>query len=112
MIPNPTAHAVDDTDRQKIDESAFPLADHGEFLSRGLTKREWFAAMAMQGLLSAESENWSIGSCQKLVETAVDHADALIKALGNEGAEYTEPNPFLETSASESPRSDIATNSQ
>lgn len=42
----------------------------------GLTKREYFAAMAMQGFVSAGvHSNW------EAVELAVKYADALIKAL-------------------------------
>ena len=63
-------------------ESAFPLADHGEVLASGLTKRELFAVMAMQGLLAQESENWNFGGDITLMATsAVKHADALIAAL-------------------------------
>ncbi|MEM1280901.1 MAG: hypothetical protein AAGG53_12990 [Cyanobacteria bacterium P01_H01_bin.152] len=82
MIPNPTAHAVDDTDRQKIDESAFPLADHGEFLSRGLTKREWFAAMVLQGIVSNNhmysDQPYDV---RDIARSAVSHADALLNEL-------------------------------
>ena len=41
----------------------------------GLTKREYFAAMAMQGLLANKFSHY------QLAEKAVIHADALIKAL-------------------------------
>ena len=63
-------------------ESAFPLADHGEFLATGLTKREFFAAMAMQGLLAQETENWNFGSDSSLLaRVAVEQADRLMDAL-------------------------------
>lgn len=49
----------------------------------GLTKLEYFAAMAMQGLLSTEGsyfpDNQSTGDL--VAEAAVKYADALIKAL-------------------------------
>jgi hypothetical protein len=50
----------------------------------GLTIREHFAAMAMQGILT--SDNFSIGDSieQRQIfraKSAVEHADALIKAL-------------------------------
>jgi hypothetical protein len=47
----------------------------------GLTKREYFAAMAMQGLLAQESEAWGFGDKEKLATEAVAQADALIAAL-------------------------------
>jgi hypothetical protein len=42
----------------------------------GLTKREYFAAMAMQGLLSADSINY-----EAIIGDAVKLADALIEEL-------------------------------
>jgi len=42
----------------------------------GLTKREYFAAMALQGILSSER-----GGNNGTVEAAVAHADLLIEAL-------------------------------
>lgn len=50
----------------------------------GLTKREYFAAMAMQGLLSNYNQNGMYGNSVEypMVEkAAVRQADALIKAL-------------------------------
>ena len=45
----------------------------------GLTKRELFAAMAMQGLCASLNEgSWSY---EQLSEYSVKHADALIKEL-------------------------------
>ena len=42
----------------------------------GLTKREWFAGMAMQGLLASNRT--------AVVQSAVEHADAIIKALSEQ----------------------------
>jgi hypothetical protein len=50
-------------------------------LSYKLTKREQFAAMAMQGLLAQETEDFTLGSSTALVKSAVKYADALIEAL-------------------------------
>jgi len=51
----------------------------------GLTKREYFAALALQGLLAAETENYNFGPTETGTRTAasdaVAHADALIAAL-------------------------------
>lgn len=44
----------------------------------GLTKREYFAAMAMQGMLSTGTANFYD---EKISEWAVKQADFLIKAL-------------------------------
>ena len=45
-----------------------------------LTRRELYAAMAMQGIRSVDVEdNWSIEKC---AEVAVKQADALIAELG------------------------------
>lgn len=46
--------------------------------SYGLTKREYFAAMAMQGLLAKIGNR--TGKIYTIID-AVKHADALIKAL-------------------------------
>lgn len=47
----------------------------------GLTKRELFAGMAMQGMLAQETEEFTFGDIQNLAEQAVKRADALIKEL-------------------------------
>ena len=60
------------------DQSAF-AAMNEVFKQRGLTKREYFAAMAMQGLLS----NSAIGTDPiGTARTAATYADALLKELG------------------------------
>jgi hypothetical protein len=45
--------------------------------SEGLTKREWFAGMALQGLLSATQYNEKHSAAKRAVETA----DAILKQL-------------------------------
>ena len=47
----------------------------------GLTKREYFAAMAMQGILVRGRES---NYPETLAEEAVEQADALIEALNKE----------------------------
>ena len=64
----------------RLDEPAFPVADHGEFLSTGLTKREWFAATALQGLL-VNADYHGDRTWPALAEDAVKCADNLIAAL-------------------------------
>lgn len=47
----------------------------------GLTKREYFAAMAMQGLLAKHGDDDY--QAEQIAGYAVAHADALLKALEN-----------------------------
>ncbi len=54
-----------------MNDPAYPM--HG--FNKGLTKRELFAAMAMQGLLTCFADN------HKVAEMAVKQADALIERL-------------------------------
>ena len=70
---------------------AFPL--HPNHDSRyvdyeGLTKREHFAGLAMQGLLSSFTENAAMGlwttEIEELASTSVQLADALLLALNQE----------------------------
>ena len=56
-------------------DPAFPIPQ----LYRGLTKRELFAAMALQGWLA--DSGGSMSSARDAARYAVDHADALIEAL-------------------------------
>jgi hypothetical protein len=55
------------------DDSVYP---DGYADQHGLTKREYFAAMAMQGLIDKRGNAESITA-----KTAVSYADALIKEL-------------------------------
>jgi hypothetical protein len=64
----------------KADEPAFPV-EASYTASPGLTKREFFAAMAMQGIArdwSNDVTNWRI---EKMAKCAVEYADALLAAL-------------------------------
>lgn len=56
--------------------SAFPTT---EGQAEGLTKRELFAAMAMQGILAADHDNTT--TQDQCMSWAIGHADALISAL-------------------------------
>jgi len=66
-------------------DMAFPVLDRNQTpndtTQLGLTKREYFAAMAMQGLLAAESENFGYSDHEKLARAAVVRADALLREL-------------------------------
>lgn len=69
-------------------EPAFPNFWHPEMgydprnTPCGLTKRELFAAMAMQGMLgSITCARWEEGVMLGVVESSVNYADFLIKEL-------------------------------
>lgn len=57
-------------------ENAYPQGSH----SNGLTKRELFAAMAMQGLLAAGHPK-NPGESTEIAPLAVAYADALLGTL-------------------------------
>ena len=64
--------------RTKAKGPAFPLiSDEGYIINAGLTKREYFAAMALQGLLA----NSNIQLDGASANTAILFADALIEEL-------------------------------
>ena len=52
---------------------------NNNYIYTGLTKREYFAAMAMQGII-ANKDGLDI-KIERIVESAVDTADALIEEL-------------------------------
>ena len=67
--------------------NAFPIfqADgRYNLLEIGLTKREYFAALAMQGLMAADADKVNRWSPRMLAQVAVDNADALIDELNKE----------------------------
>lgn len=69
-------------------QQAFPLNvrkrdDHGNAYSddeRGVTKREYFAALALQGIL-AHLQGYNDLTYKGAARDAVRHADALLEAL-------------------------------
>lgn len=69
--------------RIKGSESAYPFRldpqDSVYEENYGLTKREYFAAMALQGLMANRTPD--IDLCTSVADFAVYHADALIEAL-------------------------------
>ena len=64
------------TDTPIITRPAFPIPDNA--LADGLTKREWFAGLVMQGFTAHAPNGMSLSV---IAETAVTIADALIEAL-------------------------------
>lgn len=59
----------------------FPIVQGTEIHTTGLTKRELFSAMAMQGLIMACDKFDSIKDEKTCAKIAVSQADALIKEL-------------------------------
>lgn len=59
-------------------QPAFASTDGKTFANDGLTKREYFAALAMQGLMACPDIS---GSREIIAEESVKQADALLKAL-------------------------------
>lgn len=59
------------------------------YLVPGLTKREYFAAIAMQGLLADPSLAYptDVDIWEKVASYSVKYADALLAALNEEAAE-------------------------
>ena len=63
----------------KPNDCAYP-GDYKTQTDSGLTKREYFAAMAMQGILASGSKQ----SVEQDAELALESADALINQLNNQ----------------------------
>lgn len=62
----------------KKDDSAFPIfGDDGDVNEYGLSKREYFAAIAMQGILA----KGDISIAEYVAQYAIQQADELITAL-------------------------------
>ncbi len=65
------------------------LDPNGSFTQYGLTKREYFAGLAMQGLLSNPNGGMTEGSGRTfspdgISDLALKHADALLEKLSSE----------------------------
>ena len=60
--------------------AAFDVNDYCGDGSEGMTLRDYFAARAMQGLMSGGTGGWAL---ELLAETAYEMADAMLKARGN-----------------------------
>jgi len=64
-----------------------PNGDMGEVSSYGLTKREYFAAMAMQGMLANPDNSCSFDAATgggEIAKDALGYADAMLSALEGE----------------------------
>lgn len=63
------------------EQPAFPLITRGGAIQDGLTKREYFAAMALNGYISAG--NQGMPEPEQLAAYAISAADELLKQLEN-----------------------------
>lgn len=86
MVPIEADHDAVHIRRPYPNENAFPYVVTGleEFtVHPGLTKREYFAAMAMQGTISSDPAhcNPTPNEVRSVATDAVFYADALIEAL-------------------------------
>ena len=63
----------------KPNDSASPIIVENYIVDGGLTKREYFAAMAMKGIIT-NKDGLDI-KIERIAESAVDMADALIEEL-------------------------------
>lgn len=68
-----------DEDKRFTGGPAFPVVEcdqvHGTRVECGMTLRDWFAGMAMSGLLCADEFGWK---SEDLALQAYDHADAML----------------------------------
>ena len=67
----------------KADEPAFPIITPlGSVIhDGGLTKREYFAAMAMQGMLAGHDYPFALDEIAEASDLCVAYADGLLRAL-------------------------------
>lgn len=68
----------------KANDLAFPHADIDHPNQPGLTKREWFAGIAMQGLLTYYTPEPPASYVAQCAKDALIFADALIAELARE----------------------------
>ena len=61
----------------KPNNSAFPIIAENYIIDGGLTKREYFAAIALQGMLAKYGSDYQVNNAKE----AVYWADALIEEL-------------------------------
>lgn len=71
---------------KNADEQAFPILavnpedTHDRIFSSGLSKREYFAAMAMQGICAAPINSAHVGA-KMIAKASVEIADELLRQL-------------------------------
>ena len=71
-MPNDGGPAFPSFQLHKLDEKMW---------QQGMTLRDWFAGMALQGILSSAMEHWDgSGDEQKFANISYQYADAMLKA--------------------------------
>lgn len=79
---------MDETSLENKDLPAFAGSSRNElgnkFRQFGLTKREYFAAKALQGIMSVAGEPTEQKQFDRITEAAIRVADTLLAALANE----------------------------
>lgn len=66
---------------EPIGFGSYEAVESARGISEGLTKREYFAAMAMQGLCASGANDFNCDHVKHIANIAVTQADALINAL-------------------------------
>ncbi len=62
---------------------AFPTQNSDRGIEKGLTKREYFAGLAMQSMLSCGYSEFNTTNEKRIAEIAISQADELLKQLNN-----------------------------
>ena len=75
---------MNDLDK-KSDESAFPCCNENTYIQYGISKREYFTALAMQGICVNTGRNaHTFDRPCDIAETAIKIDDEVLKQLKNE----------------------------
>lgn len=74
---------IDNSKQEAFGFGYFNANDGSEVYSKGITKREYFAGLAMQGMLSS-MKGYTNSGVENLASIAVQQADALLAELEKE----------------------------
>ncbi len=74
---------MDKQNMNNKDLGAFASVDP-DYIQHGLTKREYFAAIALQGMLAGRTEHEDHRTTSDIGKYAVELADLTLEALANE----------------------------
>jgi len=69
--------------KNQAERPAFPIVSNCDIMEsyQGLTKREYFAGLAMQGLLAAGGADFRIDHTDRVAGLSCAYAEALLKEL-------------------------------
>lgn len=89
---NEPAHHLKQNERIEDPTTGCITINESEYCYTGLTKREYFAGLAMQGMLSSDYSGEFMGEINDntndrpngLADNAIRYADALLKQLGEQ----------------------------